>query len=237
MGSGYSNLVVPSSMFSSYVGKNPECILTKIADNNGYIIFDENLLSSLLSSDSIAIGMGVGVSKEIYNSICFLLENYTGKLIIDADGLNSLAEFGVDVLKNKKCQVILTPHVGEFSKLTGISKDIILSSQIDLAKKFANDYGVILVLKNAVSIITDGNEVYLNTSGTPALAKAGSGDVLSGILAGLLSRTNETFLGTIAGCYLFGKAGEQAVLEQGNEYTVTATDVVSSIGVVINKLC
>ena len=126
----------------------------------------------------------------------------------------------------KKCKVILTPHVGEFSRLTKVAKNEILDNCIDLAKDFAKKYGVILLLKNAVSVITNGNEVYLNTTGTPAMAKAGSGDVLTGIISGISARNEDVFMSTVASAYLFGKAGEIATKEQ-NEYTVTASDIIS----------
>ncbi len=235
MGVGYANLIVPESLFSAYVGKVPEALLTAIKDFEGIIKFDENTLKSLISYDSIAIGMGCGVNEEIYKTIKYLLENYEGKLLIDADGLNSIAKYGVDALKTKKCKVILTPHIGEFARLTSKTKDEILENPISLAINFAKTYDVTLLLKNAVSVITDGEEVFINTTGTPAMAKAGSGDVLSGITAGLLARTDEILFATAASAYLFGKVGEMAVLDQ-NEYTITASDLVATIPAVINSL-
>lgn len=233
MGVGYTNLVVPKSLFNAYVGKVPECILTPIQDVDGFVVLDQKTLSSLLSYDCIAIGMGMGDGVGIYNTIKFLLENYTGKLVIDADGLNSLSKFGVGILKDKKCEVILTPHIGEFSRLLGVDKTQILETIIDFAYNFAKEYNVTLLLKNATSVITNGVETYINTTGTPAMAKAGSGDVLSGLLAGLLGRTTETFYATVAGAYIFGKLGEKAESEQ-NEYTVTASDLIAVIPKVIN---
>lgn len=226
MGVGYSNLVVPKSVFNNYLGLNPECLLTLINDKDGFIDFDEQTLSSLLNYNSIAIGMGMGKTIEGYKTICYLLENYAGNLIIDADGLNCLATFGVDKLKNKKCKVILTPHILEFSRLSGLDKQEILKNPIEVAVNFAKKYSVILLLKNAVSVITDGGEVYINTTGTPALAKGGSGDVLSGIICGITARNEDIFSSVVASSYLFGKAGEIATKEQ-NEYTVTATDIIS----------
>ena len=225
-GVGYATLVVPESLFSSYVGKVPECILKSFLDSEE--ISDFTFLKQLFSHNSIAVGMGMGVSENTYKIIRYLLENYTGKLLIDADGLNSLATFGVDVLLNKKAQVVLTPHIVEFSRLSGLNKAEIIENTIKSALDFANKYGVTLVLKNAVSVITNGDEIILNTTGCPAMAKAGSGDVLSGIIAGLLARTDNVLNACAVGCYLFGKSGEIAVLEQ-NEYTVTATDIINCL--------
>ena len=234
MGVGYVNLVVPNSLFNAYVGKVPEALLSSFDDGEN-VSLDENCLNNLLKYDSIAIGMGMGVTEKVYQTIKYLLTNYNGKLLIDADGLNSISKFGVEILKNKKCEVVLTPHVAEFSRLTGKSVQDIIDNPINSAIEFAQNYGVVLLLKNATSIITDGNEVYLNTTGTPAMAKAGSGDVLSGLTAGLLARNNETLITVAVASYLFGKLGESASAKQ-NDYTVIASDLIDNIPLVINEI-
>ncbi len=233
MGVGYSHLAVPDTLFPLYVGKVPECTLSSfpdfISDN------DYSSINKLLSYNSIAIGMGMGINRNVYNIIKFLLNNYTGNLLIDADGINSISEYGVDVLKEKKCKVVLTPHIGEFSRLTKLNKDEILSDIISVSKCFANEYNVILVLKNAVSVITDGSDVYLNTSGCAGMAKAGSGDLLSGIAAGIIARSDDLIEATVCSCYLFGIAGERAENMQ-NAYTVTASDIINALPSVINAI-
>lgn len=235
MGIGYSAIAIPSSLISCYANVNPENVVISIKDNGGYIKFDKKTLSKLLNYNAIAIGMGIGVSKSVYKSIKFLLENYTGNLIIDADGLNTLSKYGIEVLKNRKCRVVLTPHVKEFSRLYNVDKQEIISNGISLAKQFAYEYQVALVLKNACSIITDGENVVLNTTGCCGLAKGGSGDVLSGVLAGILARTDEFFDGVCVAPYIFGLAGEMTQKEQ-NEYTMVATDVINNLYKVINEI-
>ncbi len=237
MGVGYVNVVVPECMFSDYVGKTPECILTPIKDKDGIIELDENTIDTILNYDTITIGMGCGISKGVYNSIKYILNNYKGTLIIDADGLNCLSKFGIDVLKDKSCKVVLTPHVKEFSRLSKIETNKINENPINIAVDFARHYEVVLLLKNAVSIITDGNETFINTTGCPGMAKAGSGDVLSGIIAGLVARNNENELTeTVAGAsYVFGIAGEIAQKRQ-NQFCMTATDIISELAPAINSI-
>ena len=237
MGTGYSNLAIPNSMYNAYMGLVPECTFTPIKDDDGSIIFDEDSLKSLLKYDSIAIGMGMGKSKQVYKTLCYLLKNYSGKLVIDADGLNSLAEYGKDVLLDKKCTVILTPHIGEFVRLVNVDKTAVLCDITCYAKNFAAQYGVVLLLKSATSVITDGNQVFINTTGSSCMAKGGSGDVLSGIVAGLVARSTEPCLETVSvASYLFGKAGELAEKDQ-NVYTPTATDLVKKIEIIVNGYC
>ena len=185
--------------------------------------------------DSIAFGMGVGVSEEIYKIIEFLLKNYTGKLIIDADGLNTLAKFGKEILKNAKCQVVLTPHVGEFSRLTGLSKEYITDNFITVSENFAKEYGVTLLLKSATSVITDGERVFLNTTGCSGLSKGGSGDVLCGIISGLIAGSNDFTESVAAAAFLFGFTGEIAQKES-SEFTLTASEVIDKLPAAIKKL-
>ena len=228
MGIGYSAIAIPSSLIGCYANINPENVVVSIKDKRGYIKFDKKSLFKLLKYNSIAIGMGIGVSKQVYKTIRFLLDNYTGNLIIDADGLNTISRFGVDILKNKKCRVVLTPHVKEFSRLYNVDIKDVVNNSIAFAKQFANEYKVSLILKSACSVITDGERVVLNTTGCSGLAKGGSGDVLSGVLAGILARTDDFFDGVCVAPYVFGLAGELAQKEQ-NEYTIVATDVINNL--------
>lgn len=233
MGNGYSNLAVPDCIYNAVAGRNPECTMTVLNDDGENLIFDQDKLEKLLTYDALAIGMGIGVTEENYKIISYILENYKGRLLIDADGLNTISKFGLDVLNDKKCKVVLTPHIGEFSRLTGINKTEILTDPIPFAKDFAKKYKVVLLLKSAVSLITDGENVYLNTTGNSGMAKAGSGDVLSGLTVGLLARKVDFFDAVTSASYIFGKAGEFAVKEK-NEYTVTAMDIIEALPSVIN---
>lgn len=234
-GAGYSYLAVPKSVFSGYIGLNPECILTPLEDDGNSIVLDKENLDKLMKVDAIAIGMGMTCNVNTYQIVEYLLNNYTGKLIIDADAINCLSEFGKDILKNKKCSVVLTPHIGEFSRLIKVDKQTLKDNAIELAKSFAKEYGVTLLLKSAVSIITDGEQTFINTTGSSGMAKAGSGDVLSGFMAGVLARAEDLLEGVTTSAYVFGVAGELAQ-KDGNEYTITATDLINYLPKAINRL-
>ena len=235
MGGGYSNLAIPQCLFNALACVNPECTVNIVLDDGKHLKYSEDDLIKLLKYDSISFGMGVGVSEEIYKIICFFLKNYKGRLIIDADGLNSLAKYGIDILLNKGCEVCLTPHIGEFSRLTGLSKEEILINGVEICKDFANKYRVVLALKNASTIITDGKTTFINTTGCAGMAKGGSGDVLSGIIAGLSMRKLEFVNCVSASCFLFGKAGECAK-KSLNDYNMTASDIINKIHVIINEI-
>ena len=229
-GLGYANIAVPDCVFPAIAGKAPECTVTLLKDDGNGIKFYEEDIIPLFKYDSLAVGLGMGATEETYKLIKFILKNYSGKVLIDADGLNSLAFFGKEILKEKRnCQVVLTPHIAEFARLNNTDKKEVVSGGVNLAKTFAKEYGVVLVLKSAVSVITDGNTTFLNVTGTPAMAKAGSGDVLSGFAAGMLAREENPVLAAAYGCYLFGRAGEIAEETHGNTFTVTATDLITAL--------
>lgn len=234
-GAGYCTLAVPESLYGVYSARIPECIMETVPDNGESMIFDEKTLSGFLSYSSISVGMGMGVSEEIYKILKYLIENYTGNLVIDADGLNALSKFGTEILKNKKCDILLTPHVGEFARLLKAKKDIIMSDIINLSKEFARRFGIVLLAKSAVSVITDGEKTVINTTGSPCMAKGGSGDVLSGFAAGIFARNPISIESASTAAYIFGRAGEICEKEQ-NTYTVIAEDLIRALPRAINSL-
>lgn len=188
-----------------------------------------------LKSQAIAIGMGKGVSVELYDCIKTLIKNYEGVLIIDADGLNSVAKYGSDILKDSVCKIILTPHLKEFSRLTEKSIEYIAKNPIKTAQKFAKDFGVTLLLKGAVSVITDGNNTVLNTRGSTALAKGGSGDMLSGYMAGCAARGLSAFDAATCAAYTLGVSAEISS-EQKTDYCATAQDILNNLHFAVKRL-
>lgn len=234
-GCGYTRLALPASIFPHAVGKIPEVILTRAPDEDGFLAFDREFLDGLLGANAIAVGMGSGVTRGLYDSVAYLLTNYKGTLILDADALNALAEYGTDILCEKSCRVILTPHPGEFARLFGKTIPEVLADGISLARFYSCSFGVTILLKGHASIITNGRSVLLNAEGTPALAKGGSGDVLSGIIASLAARGVNAPEAAACGAYLLGRAGVLAAEELG-EYSVCATDVVAALPRAIRSL-
>ena len=188
-----------------------------------------------LHSQCIAIGMGCGLSIDLYGRIEFLTKNYSGTLIIDADGLNSLSKFGLDTIKDSSCRIILTPHLKEFSRLTGKSIEEISQNPVESAQEFAKKFDVILLLKGAASIITDGDKIAINTSGTTALAKGGSGDMLSGYMAGCVARGLSPFDSAVCSAHTMGISA-QISSEQKTDYCATAHDILNNLHLAVKYL-
>ena len=223
-GAGYTSLYVSDELYPCAVGKLPAVVLQKRAFND-----------NLLQNDCIALGMGMGASEELYALTVRLLNEYRGTFLLDADALNALAKYGAEVLKEKKCKVILTPHIKEFSRLCKKSVAEITESGTEVAQSFAAEFGVTLVLKNNRTIIADGRRLAIVTAGSPCLAKGGSGDVLAGFIAGTLARGVPAFEAACCGSYLLGKAGEKAALKMG-EYAPDAQDIINCLPEVMRSL-
>ncbi len=228
-GAGYTTLFLPENLRQAFLLQCPEALLESINDGDR-VAFNAKNFQKLLAYDAVAYGMGTGVSASVAAGAAYLITHYTGRLILDADALNSLAEYESPALFSKrKCDVVLTPHVKEFSRLSSMPTTEILQDGLAPAKSFAEQYKVTVLLKNAVTVVTDGNRTSLNAAGTPAQAKAGSGDVLSGVIAGLCATGLSAYDGACAGAYIAGKAAELAAAETG-EYSMLASDAIAKLG-------
>lgn len=235
-GAGVVKLAVPSGICDAVMPHLLESTLFPLKDEGGNIVFDELQLKELISGVStVAVGMGIGNNEDTFRIIEFLLKNYEGKLIIDADGLNALAKDKDMLKKAKPCKIVLTPHPKEFSRLSGIDMDTVLDDPCIYAREFAKENGVIVLLKGSATVITDGNVVYISDRGSAGMATAGSGDVLSGVVAAMISYGEDALLSTAAASYVTGLAGELAAQTE-TEVSMVASDTVLHIGEAIKNI-
>lgn len=230
-GAGLNTLVIPRSYHKEMLVRITESTLFPMPDEEGFLLYDKDLLDNALKgADAAALGMGMGKNRENIKYLRHLLDTDI-PLIIDADGLNALSE-DTEILRNCKAKVVLTPHPKEFARLTCLEVEEILNNPIEIAFDFAKKYGVVLLLKGAASIITDGESVYINPYGAPCMAKGGSGDVLSGIIGGLLARGIPPLKAAWGGACIAGRAGELARDVEG-EYSASPRNTVEHINKVI----
>ncbi|MBQ3150163.1 MAG: NAD(P)H-hydrate dehydratase [Clostridia bacterium] len=147
------------------------------------------ILKDLDSFDAVVIGCGLSKTLGTRETVEAVIKNAKCPVIIDADGINCVAE-NIDILKEAKCKICMTPHPGEMARLTALSIDAILKNPVEVAKAFAKKYSVTLVLKGANTIVAhpDSDAVYINENGNSGLSKGGSGDLLAGILAGFVAQ-------------------------------------------------
>ncbi len=174
----------------------------------------------------IGLGVGMGVEKETSKALSDFLDDNTLPLVIDADGLNILAK-NKKLLKKLKPQMVLTPHPKELERLIGKWKDDF--DKLEKTKAFSKKYNCIVLIKGAHSITISGDRGFINTTGNPGMATAGSGDTLTGIITALIAQGYEPLQAAIFGVYLHGKAGDIAV-EQTGYQALTASDIIDGIG-------
>lgn len=179
------------------------------------------------SYTTLAIGPGIGTHQETSTLLAEVLKNFNKSVVLDADALNILSE-NQSLLNTIPALSILTPHPKEFERLAGKSDNSF--ERLEKLKAFSKKYKVITVLKDAyTAICNEEGIVYFNTTGNPGMATGGSGDVLTGIIAGLLAQGYESFDAAIVGCFLHGRAGDLALKNESQE-SLIAGDLISYLG-------
>lgn len=227
-GAGYAVLCVPESLKSIYQLRVKEELLRFLPDVGGKVLCDAPALDAAIAkARAVVIGMGMGANPELIEIIAYLAQNYGGPLVVDGDGLNALAADPAAVAGHR-CKLILTPHVAEFARLErgvfGANSD---APDTERCAALAAALDAVIAMKSATTVIADGRTVRLNVTGTPAMAKAGSGDVLGGMV-GAFAATAEPLTAVLRACYEFGKAGERAAADRG-ETSVLASDIIVRI--------
>lgn len=235
MGCGIVRIAIPSSIYPIVADKVVDATLFPLPEKKGYICLDEHIMNEALSNVSAVVcGVGIGNKDAVFPLIEWTMQNVKAPLLIDADGLNILSQ-NIEWLSQRVGKTILTPHIKEMSRLTGYDTDYIKNNKEEVAVEFAKKYSVTVILKDNVSIITDGKEAINNYTGTPAMAKGGSGDLLSGIAGGLLARGIEPLNAASAAAYIAGSAASEAV-KQSNEYSLLPSDTAIHIEKWLTKL-
>ena len=233
-GAGYVRYLGAPVLIDEYIREFPEAIYTRACLEEKEDRATARELSQ--KSNSTLIGSGSGNTGGVADLTCELLSDDGGVLILDADAINALAlrPDALSLIKNARRPVILTPHPLEFARLTGDNVATVQKKRLAVAVRFASENKCILVLKGAGTIVTDGKEVYVNGSGSSALAKAGSGDVLAGFIASLTAQNIPPVVASALGVYFHGKAADELAREFST-YGVTPSDLPKQIAREIAK--
>lgn len=220
-GAGLVTTYIPKCGYTAIQAAFPEAMV--ITDNNDTFISN---ITFNMKPTVIGFGMGVGTHEKTVKAFENFLKDNTVPLVIDADGINILAKHP-DLLKLLPVNTVLTPHPKELERLIGTWKDDF--DKLEKAKAFSNIHNVILVIKGANTITVYEDNFYINASGNPGLSTAGSGDVLTGIISGLISQGYDALSATVFGVYLHGKSADIAVQDCGYQ-SLTASHVIEYLG-------
>ncbi|MEG0250075.1 MAG: NAD(P)H-hydrate dehydratase [Peptostreptococcus sp.] len=214
-GSGLTTLICTEDTQSIIATKLTEAMTCPYSDG-------EKLEKILKTVDALAIGPGMGDTDKTKRFLKRILDNIDAPVVIDADGINV---FEKDFL-NKDSQCILTPHLGEFSRLTGVSIEDIQKDRIFYAEKYAKENEIVIVLKGKNTIVTDGIRTMVNTTGNSGMANGGMGDALTGMITSLCGQGYDIFVASCMGVYIHGLCGDKIYKEK---QVVTASEILKII--------
>ncbi len=221
IGAGKVTAFIPECGYTAMQTAVPEAmVITNDADD---FITD---ITHHFEPTAIAVGMGIGTKKATADALLALFKNTKSPIVIDADAINCISE-NKELLKHIPENAVFTPHLGELEKLVGKWKNDF--DKIERAKKFAKKHKAIVVIKGANTLTVFEDHIYINTSGNPGMATAGSGDVLSGAIVGLLSQGYDPLTAAMFGVYLHGSAGN--IVSHAISYEGTmAGDIADALG-------
>lgn len=224
-GAGLVFLGVPESIYTIEAVKLNEAIVFPLPEEDGKLSIDAGIpvRKKLREMDAVLIGPGLGQSVGTMAVLNAVLQGFDGPVILDADAINLLAADS-ETLRQRNAVTILTPHEGEFRRL-GIGLD---EDRVEGAQKLAKEFGCIVVRKGRDSVITDGERVYINPTGNPGMAVGGSGDVLAGMIAGLLGQGIEPLQAAACAAWLHGAAGDRSAEKLG-QYAMLPTDMLEEL--------
>ncbi len=222
-GAGLVYLGVPENIYAIEAAKLTEAIVFPLPDKDGMLSAKakKQIAALLPKMDAVLIGPGLGCSKGTREVTCFVLKEFQGPVVLDADGINVIAAHK-DIVRGRMGQTILTPHEGEFARLS----DALPTGRENAAAALAKNLQAIVVLKGHRTVTTDGERCIVNTTGNPGMAVGGSGDVLSGMIAGFLVQGISSLDAAACGVWLHGAAGDLCEKEMG-QYGMLPTDILN----------
>lgn len=259
IGAGLVRTLTHISNRTAVITGNMECIVDTYdtgEECGDFVKNTETLVDKCICwADVVCIGPGLSMEESAVKLVRRVSAKKNIKKLYDADALNIIAKYKIELdgsnddvdyeaggnsgnasykddMSDKN--VVVTPHIGEMSRLTGLDIAVIKNNPIDTARTYSREHNCVCVLKDARTIVSDGERVYINMSGNDGMATGGSGDVLSGIITGLMAQGLTTFEASALGVYIHGCAGDEAALSNG-KYSMVAGDIIDNIKNVLIK--
>ncbi len=214
-GAGLVYLACPRSVWSAVAAIEPSYLTVPLPeDTPGRLAVSSipEIMTACQNADAVAIGPGLGQSDDLREVVSQVVRGSDVPCVVDADALNLLVG-RLGLFASARSMRVLTPHPGEFARLTGLTIHQVQQSRESLAVEFAQQHRVVLVLKGAGTVVTDGSRLFINRTGNPGMATGGTGDVLTGLITALIAQGADPFDAACLGCHLHGLAGDIAAEE------------------------
>jgi len=230
VGAGYATVAVPADLEPIFEVKLTEVMSRGYEGAAGRLASGSanDILAAGERAAAVVLGPGLGRDEDSFELARQLARGVAAPLLVDADGLNAHAG-RLDLIAERAAATVLTPHAGELGRLLGRESGAIADHRLAAAREAASQSGAIVVLKGDDTIVAHGDRVAISAGGSPALATAGTGDVLSGTIGALLARGLEPFTATCAGVHAHQRAGRIAAERIGATESVIATDVIAAL--------
>jgi hydroxyethylthiazole kinase-like uncharacterized protein yjeF len=237
-GAGLVTLGMPQSLNPVVEPQTIEAMTVLLDETKTGALSDkalETVLALLTDKKCLAIGPGIGTENSTRRLVHQLIKESPVPVVVDADGLNNLVD-SLEILHNRKSDIILTPHPGEMARLLGTSPKEIQLDRIGYARKFAETYNVHLILKGSRTLVAEpGGHIYVNLTGNPGMASAGMGDVLTGMVAGFISQGYPPQTAAQIAVYLHGETAD-TLAESKGPFGYIASDVMAGLPEALSRL-
>ena len=236
-GVGLLTVALPKSIYPIVSSAVPEAVFLPLPEMEEGTLSEQALwplMSALKGKTAVLAGCGMGCTTATQMLICELIDRARVPLILDADGLNAVSPH-IDVLKTATAPLVLTPHPGEMSRLTGKTVSEIQQDRVHIATSFAANYSVTLVLKGHCTVIADAQRYDINTTGNPGMATGGSGDVLAGMIGAFAAQGILPADAARCGVYLHGLAGDR-IAERYSQTAMLPSDIIEELKTLFSEL-
>lgn len=234
-GAGLVKLVMPKSAYPLMASHLTQPIFSPVSDSSDGTFSkqaEDEIVGELSWADSVVIGCGIGCNEDTREITCAVLENAESPIILDADGINSIT-MRISILKDIKAPIVLTPHPGEMARLISKTAAEVQEDRIGIAKRFAEENHVILVLKGANTVVTDGKEVFVNMTGNSSMAMGGTGDMLSGMIGAFAAQGIAIFDAAKCAVFIHGACGD-AASKALSKRGITVSDMIEQLGALMS---
>lgn len=235
-GVGLLKCAFPKSLYSVMTANLTQPVFKPLCENEEKTISMgaiNDILQELSWADCVAIGCGLGNNDDIQVITSQVIKNSAVPVVLDADGINAAAPF-IDIIKDRNAPLVITPHPAEMARLIGEDTLYVQSNRISVAKAFAQEYDCIVVLKGANTVVTDGEAVFVNTTGNPGMAMGGTGDMLTGMLASFIAQGIAPLNAAKAAVYIHGMCGDITAAEL-SQRGMTVDDMLSLTGALMSE--
>jgi NAD(P)H-hydrate epimerase len=230
-GSGLVTLAIGKSLYPIMAAKLTEVMARPFFETKDYslsLLAEKELVAFAEKCSALAIGPGISRNKETEALVRNLIGQLDKPIALDADGINAFVGH-LDLLKNTKAKLVLTPHSGEMARLMGKDVSEVDNARKDVALAFANEYNTVLVLKGHNTVVAaPGGDLYINETGNVGMATGGTGDILTGMIASFIGQGVTPFTAAVLGVHFHGLAGDLAAKEKG-QLSLIATDLLNKL--------